>query len=110
MAFKLKAPYQTNTTPVYHIDEEDGVLGVYSGSEAYSVEISKGDIFETVGKQDSEYWWFVKKVDKTPMRYNMRNQFNERKNKDNVNIDFDELILTFPKLVSFICSITSNPS
>jgi hypothetical protein len=77
--------------------EEDGVLGIYSGSEAYSLEISKGDIFETVGKQDSEYWWFVKKVNETPMRYNMRNQFNERKNKDNVNIDFDELILTFPK-------------
>ena len=27
MAFKLKAPYETNTTPVYHVDEEDGVLG-----------------------------------------------------------------------------------
>ena len=27
MAFKLKSPYQTNITPVYHIDEEDGVLG-----------------------------------------------------------------------------------
>ena len=27
MAFKLKAPYETNITPVYHIDEEDGVLG-----------------------------------------------------------------------------------
>ena len=27
MAFKLKAPYQTNTTPVYQVDEEDGVLG-----------------------------------------------------------------------------------
>ena len=27
MAFKLKAPYQTNITPVYHVDEEDGVLG-----------------------------------------------------------------------------------
>ena len=27
MAFKLKAPYNINTTPVYHVDEEDGVLG-----------------------------------------------------------------------------------
>jgi len=27
MAFKLKAPYETNTTPVYHVDEEDGILG-----------------------------------------------------------------------------------
>ena len=27
MAFKLKAPYQISTTPVYHIDEENGVLG-----------------------------------------------------------------------------------
>ena len=27
MAFKLKAPYQTNITPVYHVEEEDGVLG-----------------------------------------------------------------------------------
>lgn len=79
------------------IAEEDGVLGVYSGSEAYSFEISKGDIFETVGKQDNPYWWFVKKVDKTPRKYNMRNKFNERKNKDNVIIDFNELILTFPK-------------
>lgn len=27
MAFKLRAPYKTNITPVYHVDEEDGVLG-----------------------------------------------------------------------------------
>jgi len=27
MAFKLKAPYETTITPVYHVDEEDGVLG-----------------------------------------------------------------------------------
>ena len=27
MAFKLKAPYETNITPVYHVDEESGVLG-----------------------------------------------------------------------------------
>ena len=27
MAFKLKAPYQTSITPVYHVDEEEGVLG-----------------------------------------------------------------------------------
>ena len=27
MAFKLKAPYQISITPVYHVDEEDGVLG-----------------------------------------------------------------------------------
>ncbi len=27
MAFKLKSPYIVNTTPVYHVDEEDGVLG-----------------------------------------------------------------------------------
>ena len=27
MAFKLKSPYETTTTPVYHVDEEDGVLG-----------------------------------------------------------------------------------
>ena len=27
MAFKLKAPYDTSITPVYHVDEEDGVLG-----------------------------------------------------------------------------------
>lgn len=27
MAFKLKAPYVVNTIPVYHIEEEDGVLG-----------------------------------------------------------------------------------
>ena len=27
MAFKLRSPYKINTTPVYHVDEEDGVLG-----------------------------------------------------------------------------------
>ena len=27
MAFKLKAPYNTSITPVYHVEEEDGVLG-----------------------------------------------------------------------------------
>jgi len=27
MTFKLKAPYQTSITPVYHVEEEDGVLG-----------------------------------------------------------------------------------
>ena len=27
MGFKIKAPYKTNIIPVYHIDEEDGVLG-----------------------------------------------------------------------------------
>ena len=27
MSFKLKAPYKINTTPVYHVDEENGVLG-----------------------------------------------------------------------------------
>jgi hypothetical protein len=27
MGFKIKAPYETNITPVYRIDEEDGVLG-----------------------------------------------------------------------------------
>jgi len=28
MAFKLRSPYKINTTPVYHVDEEDGVLGL----------------------------------------------------------------------------------
>jgi hypothetical protein len=27
MGFKIKAPYETNIIPVYHIDEENGVLG-----------------------------------------------------------------------------------
>ena len=27
MAFKLKAPYQTSITPVYHVEEKDGVFG-----------------------------------------------------------------------------------
>ena len=27
MAFKLRSPYKINTTPVYHVNEEDGVLG-----------------------------------------------------------------------------------
>jgi hypothetical protein len=27
MSFKIKAPYIYNPTPVYHVDEEDGVLG-----------------------------------------------------------------------------------
>ena len=27
MAFKLKAPYNISITPVYHVDEEEGVLG-----------------------------------------------------------------------------------
>ena len=27
MAFKLRSPFETKITPVYHINEEDGVLG-----------------------------------------------------------------------------------
>ena len=27
MAFKLRSPFETKITPVYHVDEEDGVLG-----------------------------------------------------------------------------------
>jgi len=79
------------------IAKEDGILGIASGSDAYSIEISKGDTFVTYGKQDDANWWYVKKVNKTPSTMSENNDFDYTKSKSRVKVNWDELLLTFPK-------------
>ena len=84
------------------VAQEDGIIGVYSGAEAYSIQIQKGDKFETFGNQDKDInWWFVKKIDKTPMK--MYEDSWDYKNPNKVvNVDWDKNLLTFPKDVKGI--------
>lgn len=77
--------------------KEDGVLGIFSGSDAYSIQISKGDTFVTYGDQDDSNWWYVKKIDKKPTAMSLNNNFDYTKSKSRVKVNWDDLILTFPK-------------
>jgi hypothetical protein len=77
--------------------KEDGILGIFSGSDAYSIQISKGDTFVTYGDQDDSNWWYVKKIDKKPSTMSLNNDFDYTKSKSRVKVNWDELILTFPK-------------
>jgi len=80
------------------VAQTDGILGIYSGSDAYTIEISKGDKFITFGKQDDNNWWYVKMLDKQPKTMLQTNTFDYNKNKNRVNIKPNDLILTFPKV------------
>ena len=62
MGFKLKSPYKISTTPVYHVDEEDGVLGrannkqkeiVISHEEVHVQQFKKFE--ESNGKKGLDY-------------------------------------------------------
>lgn len=77
--------------------QEDGILGIYSGSDAYTIEISKGDRFATFGKQDNGNWWFVKNINVKPTSMMLENTFDYRESKSNLNVDWQDLVLTFPK-------------
>jgi chemotaxis protein histidine kinase CheA len=77
--------------------QTDGILGIYSGSDAYSIEISKGDKFITFGNQDDNNWWYVKMLDKQSKAMLQNNTFDYNKNKLRININPNDLILTFPK-------------
>lgn len=77
--------------------KEDGILGIFSGSDSYSIQISKGDTFVTYGDQDNSNWWYVKKIDKKPSTMSLNNDFDYTKSKSRVKVNWDELILTFPK-------------
>ena len=77
--------------------KEDGILGIFSGSDAYSIQISKGDTFVTYGDQDNSNWWYVKKIDKKPSAMSLNNNFDYTKSKSRVKVNWDDLILTFPK-------------
>jgi hypothetical protein len=77
--------------------QEDGIIGIASGSDAYTMEISKGDKFVTHGNQDNKYWWIVKMVDKTPRVMQQVNKFDYNENKSRVNVNTSDLILTFPR-------------
>ena len=78
--------------------KEDGILGIYSGSDAYTIEISKGDIFATFGKQDDGNWWFVKKINVKPISLMLENTFDYNQSKSNVPLEiWQDLVLTFPK-------------
>ncbi len=79
------------------VAEEDGILGIADGSDAYSIEISKGDTFVTYGEQDDMNWWYVKKVNKKPNTMSESNDFDYTKSKSRVKVNWDELLLTFPK-------------
>jgi hypothetical protein len=79
------------------VAEEDGILGIADGSDAYSIEISKGDTFVTYGEQDDMNWWYVKKVNKKPTTMSESNDFDYTKSKSRVKVNWDELLLTFPK-------------
>lgn len=79
------------------VAEEDGILGIVSGSDAYSIEISKGDTFATHGEQDDSNWWYVKKVDAKPTTMSENNTFDDTKSKSRVKVNWDELLLTFPR-------------
>jgi hypothetical protein len=77
--------------------QEDGIVGISSGSDAYTIEISKGDKFVTHGNQDNKYWWFVKMLDKKPRVMQQVNSFDYYENKPRVNVNTSNLILTFPR-------------
>jgi hypothetical protein len=78
--------------------QEDGILGVYSGFDAYTIEISKGDRFATFGKQDNANWWFVKKINVKPISLMLENTFDYNQSKSNVPLEiWQDLVLTFPK-------------
>jgi hypothetical protein len=77
--------------------KEDGILGIFSGSDSYSIQISKGDTFVTYGDQDDSNWWYVKKIDKKPSAMSLNNNFDYTKSKSRVKVNWDDLILTFPK-------------
>jgi hypothetical protein len=79
------------------VAKEDGILGIFSGSDAYSIEISKGDTFVTYGEQDNSNWWYVKKVDKKSSAMSENNDWDYSKSKSRVRVNWDEMILTFPK-------------
>jgi len=79
------------------VAEEDGILGIVSGSDAYSIQISKGDTFATHGEQDDSNWWYVKKVDAKPTTMSENNTFDDTKSKSRVKVNWDELLLTFPR-------------
>ena len=79
------------------VAKEDGILGIFSGSDAYSIEISKGDTFVTYGEQDNSNWWYVKKVDKKSSAMSENNDWDYTKSKSRVRVNWDEMILTFPK-------------
>jgi antirestriction protein len=81
----------------YFQAQEDGIIGIVSGSDAYTIEISKGDKFVTEGVQDDNNWWFVKKVDKTPIKMSQGKVFDYNKSRSMVNVDWNKLLLTFPK-------------
>jgi antirestriction protein len=81
----------------YFQAQEDGIIGIVSGSDAYTIEISKGDKFVTEGVQDDNNWWFVKKVDKTPIKMSQGKFFDYNKSRSMVNVDWNKLLLTFPK-------------
>jgi hypothetical protein len=81
----------------YFQAQEDGIIGIVSGSDAYTIEISKGDKFVTEGVQDDNNWWFVKKVDKTPTKMTQGKNFDYNKSRSMVNVDWNKLLLTFPK-------------
>ena len=77
--------------------QEDGIIGISSGSDAYTMDISKGDKFVTHGNQDNKYWWIVKMVDKRPRVMQQVNSFDYNENKSRVNVNTSDLILTFPR-------------
>ena len=79
------------------VAQTDGILGIYSGSDAYSIEISKGDKFITFGNQDDNNWWYVKMLDDQPKTMMENNTFDYNKNKSRVNLKPNDLILTFPR-------------
>lgn len=79
----------------YFVAQENGILGVFAGSDAYSVQVNKGDEFVTVGDQDNASWWYVKKVNKS--RTSMSEENTWEATTKRVNVDWDKLILTFPK-------------
>lgn len=79
------------------VAQEDGILGIYSGSDAYSVGIKKGDKFETIAnQQDDINWWFVKKIDKNATKM-YENSWDYNNPNKVVNVDWEKIVLVFPK-------------
>jgi hypothetical protein len=79
----------------HFVAQENGILGIYSGSDAYSIQVTKGDEFVTVGDQGNSSWWYVKKVDKNSTPMSEENTWEGT--KKNIRVNWDKLILTFPK-------------
>ena len=85
--------------------QENGILGIFSGSDAYSIQVEKGDKFVTVVNtlnspfrpEDDKSWWYVKKVNKTPSKMTMGNDFDYDNRRSVVNVNWDDLLLIFPK-------------